>query len=54
MPHRRVIFGPLFASSRVCEHERTGEKTSRSARNESAALTVETVGKQSPYNPGEM
>lgn len=25
-----------------------------SARNESAALPVALVGKQSPYNPGEM
>jgi hypothetical protein len=30
------------------------KKTRRAARNESAALTVEAVGKQSPYNPGEM
>ncbi len=29
-------------------------ETTRSARNESAALPVALVGKQSPYNPGEM
>jgi hypothetical protein len=34
--------------------KRTGEKTSCSARNESAAPAVAIVGKQSPYNPGEM
>ncbi|GAA4039177.1 hypothetical protein GCM10022233_04520 [Streptomyces shaanxiensis] len=37
----------------VCEHEE-GPKDKRPARNESAAPMVATVGKQSPYNPGEM
>jgi hypothetical protein len=43
-----------FSGSRhVCEHEKEAE-IERPARNESAAPPVGTVGKQSPYNPGEM
>ncbi|GGQ44109.1 hypothetical protein GCM10010250_13990 [Streptomyces althioticus] len=38
----------------VCEHEERGEEITRPARNESAVPPVATVGKQSPYNPGEM
>ncbi|GHE29668.1 hypothetical protein GCM10018771_06590 [Streptomyces cellulosae] len=38
----------------VCEHEEGAEEKTHPARNESAAPSVATVGKQSPYNPGEM
>ncbi|GGV68265.1 hypothetical protein GCM10010294_23830 [Streptomyces griseoloalbus] len=38
----------------VCEHEEGAEENKRPARNESAVPPVATVGKQSPYNPGEM
>jgi hypothetical protein len=34
--------------------KREAKKKKRSARNESAAPPVATVGKQSPYNLGEM
>lgn len=44
---------PFSGSRRVCEHEKEAE-IERPARNESAAPPVATVGKQSPYNPGEM
>ncbi|GHI96143.1 hypothetical protein TPA0905_56140 [Streptomyces olivaceus] len=47
---------PLTARGGVCEHEgdRMPRRKTRRARNESAAPAVDTVGKQSPYNPGEM
>jgi hypothetical protein len=39
----------------MCEHEEKAEEhTTGPSRNESAAPPVGTVGKQSPYNPGEM
>ena len=37
----------------MCEHEERRERI-RAARNESGAPAVAIVGKQSPYNPGEM
>ncbi|GAA2761975.1 hypothetical protein GCM10010103_10160 [Streptomyces paradoxus] len=44
---------PFSGSRRVCEHEKEPRTRDR-PRNESEAPPVGTVGKQSPYNPGEM
>ncbi|GHB87270.1 hypothetical protein GCM10010332_09330 [Streptomyces albogriseolus] len=50
----RPRHGTFSAPHGVCEHEERGEEITRPARNESAVPPVATVGKQSPYNPGEM
>ncbi|BDE38923.1 hypothetical protein SLITK23_21680 [Streptomyces lividans] len=45
----------LSAHRGVCEHEGKAEgQDTGPSRNESAVPPVGTVGKQSPYNPGEM
>ncbi|GAA2684602.1 hypothetical protein GCM10010348_46940 [Streptomyces anthocyanicus] len=45
----------LSAPRGVCEHEGKAEgQDTGPSRNESAVPPVGTVGKQSPYNPGEM